>query len=190
MQFNAYSGNGVLLAEALCNLRDDARRSEVESVLEEHRVGRPRLSPMQLREVMGWRSRLRAAFVAPPGEVQVGVVNALLAETATRPYVSTHDGQPPHLHYADENADVVTRVHAVTAAGVAIALTEAGPDRLGRCAAPGCELVFVDVSRNGRRAYCSRRCATRVNVTVHRARSTADAGGRPATRPRAARTGR
>jgi predicted RNA-binding Zn ribbon-like protein len=138
---------------------------------------------------MGWRARLREAFRAP-GEARVRLVNALLAETATRPYVSTHDGEPPHLHYADERADVVTRVRAVTAAGVAVAVTEVGPERLGRCAAPGCELVFVDVSRNGRRAYCSRRCATRVNVTVHRARSTADLAGRPVTRRSAARTAR
>jgi predicted RNA-binding Zn ribbon-like protein len=190
VQFNAYSGNGALLAEALCNLVDDASRAEVESLLAQHRVARPRLSRVQLAEVMGWRSRLREAFASPPGDVRVRVVNALLAETATRPYVSTHDGEPPHLHYADEDADVVTRVRAVTAAGVAVALTEPGTERLGRCAAPGCDLVFVDVSRNGRRAYCSRRCATRVNVTVHRARSTADPAGRSTRSPRATRTGR
>lgn len=171
VQFNAYNGNGALLAEALCNLGDDTSRDDVESLLAEHRVARPRLSRAQLAEVMSWRARLREAFVSPPGDVRLAVVNALLAETATRPYISTHDGEPPHLHYADEHADVVTRVRAVTAAGVAVALTEAGPERLGRCAAPGCARVFVDVSRNGRRAYCSRRCATRVNVTVHRARS-------------------
>lgn len=86
---------------------------------------------------------------------QVGAVNRLLTEAAARPYVSTHDGQPPHLHYADENADVVTRVRAATAAGLAVVLTETDPCRLGRCSAPDCRAVFVDTSRNGRRAYCS-----------------------------------
>jgi predicted RNA-binding Zn ribbon-like protein len=75
------------------------------------------------------------------------------------------------MHYADEHADVVTRVRAVTAGGLAMVLTEAGPQRLGRCAAPGCRIVYVDVSRNGRRSYCSRLCATRVHVTTHRARA-------------------
>jgi hypothetical protein len=47
-------------------------------------------------------------------------VNGLPGEAVARPYISTHDGHAPHLHYADENADVVTRVKAVTAAGIAI----------------------------------------------------------------------
>ncbi|MGC9538934.1 CGNR zinc finger domain-containing protein [Streptomyces sp. UG1] len=49
-------------------------------------------------------------------------------------------------------------------------VTETDPCRLGRCSAPGCRTVFVDVSRNGRRAYCSRLCATRVHVSAHRDR--------------------
>ncbi|WP_308259425.1 CGNR zinc finger domain-containing protein [Pseudonocardia sp. H11422] len=111
---------------------------------------------------------------------RIGHVNELLAQAAARPVISTHDGQPPHLHYADENADVVTRVQATTAAGLAMVLAGAGPDRLGRCAAPGCRTVFVDVSRGGRRTYCSPACATRVDVAAHRTRSrsrTLPAGG-------------
>ena len=98
-------------------------------------------------------------------------MNALLADAAAQPFVSTHDGQPPHLHFAAEDADVVTRVRASTAAGVAMVLAESDPSRLGRCAAPGCRTVFVDVSRAGRRRYCTPACATRVNVAAHRARS-------------------
>jgi predicted RNA-binding Zn ribbon-like protein len=97
-------------------------------------------------------------------------VNGLLGEAVARPYISTHDGHAPHLHYADENADVVTRVKAVTAAGIAYVRAESDPDRLGRCAAPDCRTVFVDISQNGRRRYCSRQCATRVHVSAHRSR--------------------
>ncbi|MBA2309385.1 MAG: CGNR zinc finger domain-containing protein [Pseudonocardiales bacterium] len=171
MHFNAYGGNAALLAAALSNLDDGCDAAALEELLSEHRVARARLTTSQLAELRDWSARLWAAFAAPSVTEKVAVANKLLAEAAASPYVSTHDGQPPHLHYADEHADVVTRVRAVTAAGLATVLTEAGPQRLGRCAAPGCRTVYVDVSRNGRRAYCSRLCATRVHVSAHRARS-------------------
>ncbi len=170
MHFNAYGGNAALLAAALANLDERCDPRTLESLLNEHRVARAHLSIEQLDLVLAWRPRLWEVFAAPTGPDQVAAVNQLLADAAARPYVSTHDGQPLHLHYADENADVVTRVRAVTAAGLALVLTETDPCRLGRCQAPGCRTVFVDVSRNGRRTYCSRQCATRVHVSAHRDR--------------------
>ncbi len=68
-------------------------------------------------------------------------------------------------------SDGGARPVASAAAGVAMVLAESDPSRLGRCAAPGCRTVFVDVSRAGRRRYCTPACATRVNVAAHRARS-------------------
>jgi hypothetical protein len=67
--------------------------------------------------------------VAPATREQVGAVNRLLTDAAARPYMSTHDGQPPHLHYADEKADVVTRVRASTAAGLVRILAVSGGAR-------------------------------------------------------------
>ncbi|MGW0842707.1 CGNR zinc finger domain-containing protein [Streptomyces sp. NPDC002787] len=170
MHFNAYGGNAALLAAALANLDDGCDARTVETLLSEHRVARPDLTGEELPLLLAWRRRLWEAFAAPTTAERVGAVNRLLTDAAARPYVSTHDGQPPHLHYADENADVVTRVRAATAAGLALVLTETDPCRLGRCSAPGCRAVFVDVSRNGRREYCSRMCATRVHVSAHRDR--------------------
>jgi len=170
MHFNAYGGNAALLAAALANLDDRCDTGTVETLLAEHRVARSDLTDQQLQLLLAWRLRLWEAFTAPTRPEQVDAVNRLLTDAAARPYVSTHDGQPPHLHYADENADVVTRVRAVTAAGLALVLTETDPCRLGHCSAPGCRAVFVDTSRNGRRAYCSRLCATRVHVSAHRER--------------------
>ncbi|MFF3767524.1 CGNR zinc finger domain-containing protein [Streptomyces sp. NPDC001922] len=170
MHFNAYGGNAALLAAALANLDDSCDARTVEILLAEHRVARAALTEAQLEELRAWCLPLWEAFAAPTTREQVIAVNRLLADAAAGPYVSTHDGQAPHLHYADEDADVVTRVRAATAAGLALVLTETDPCRLGRCGAPGCRIVFVDVSRNGRRAYCSRQCATRVHVSAHRDR--------------------
>jgi predicted RNA-binding Zn ribbon-like protein len=98
------------------------------------------------------------------------MVNGLLADSACQPYVSRHDGQPAHLHYASEQAGQARRIQAYTAGGLAHLLCE-DAGRMGVCAREDCAVVFVDTSRNGRRRYCSTRCATRVHVADHRARA-------------------
>ncbi|MCW0213210.1 MAG: CGNR zinc finger domain-containing protein [Pseudonocardia sp.] len=167
MHFNAYSGRGGLLAAELANLQPLTSVDALQDALARHLVRRATVSPEQVGPLLAWGDRLRPAFAAGPDVVRV--VNALLDEAAARPFLSVHDGQPPHVHFAPESADVVTRVRAVTAGSLATVIAEAGPDRIGACAAPGCERVFVDVSRGGRRAFCSRTCATRVHVAAHRA---------------------
>lgn len=171
MHFNTYGGNAALLAAALANLPASHSRAEVEALLSDYRVARTELTDGQLDDLREWCAQLWRAFASSTTSEKITAVNALLTDAAARPFVSTHDGRPPHLHYVAEDADVVSRVRATTAAGVAMVLAESDPQRLGRCSAPGCRLVFVDVSRAGRRRYCSPACATRVNVAAHRARS-------------------
>ncbi len=172
MHFNAYTGTGGLLAAALANAADRPHPpapGAVQALLEAHRVARAAVDEEQVAALLAWGDRLRPLFSA--GEDLVAHVNVLLGEAAARPFLSTHDGQAPHLHYADEQADVVTRVSATTIASLAAIVAEATVDRLGACAAPGCRQVFVDVSRGGRRTYCTRTCATRMNVDAHRRRN-------------------
>jgi predicted RNA-binding Zn ribbon-like protein len=54
--------------------------------------------------------------------------------------------------------------------GLAVAVVEHGPERLGRCAAHGCRGVFLDTSPGGTRRYCSPRCSNRTGVAAFRAR--------------------
>ncbi|MFI6739443.1 CGNR zinc finger domain-containing protein [Nonomuraea sp. NPDC050451] len=49
-------------------------------------------------------------------------------------------------------------------------LVSRGMDRLGRCAASGCETIFADTSRTARQRYCSQPGANRDAVRRHRAR--------------------
>jgi predicted RNA-binding Zn ribbon-like protein len=58
---------------------------------------------------------------------------------------------------------------ARAARGLAELAMTYGVERLHMCAADDCLCAVVDVSRNGRRRYCSRTCATRTNVRRHRA---------------------
>lgn len=129
--------------------------------------------PVHLGEVapmLDWASRLRKLFTERRIDQRIALVNEMLALGADRPFVSTHDQLAPHLHYVPVEAGLVVRMRARTAIGLAHLLTEGGGGRLGSCARAGCQAVFVDTSRNGRRRFCSMRCANQVRVSRHRAR--------------------
>ncbi|PXX61561.1 CGNR zinc finger protein [Nocardia tenerifensis] len=166
MHFNPYGGAAAELAARLVN---SGRDQDLTALLAEADY-RP-LGPVtaaQAAELRRWIDELDAVFDNP----SVPLLNALLAKTASRPYISTHDARLPHLHFAHEAAPVDERVKAYTAVGLA-ELFCADPNRIGRCARPGCDDVFVDTSRNGRRRFCSTRCSNRVHVAEHRSRRSA-----------------
>jgi predicted RNA-binding Zn ribbon-like protein len=172
VHFNAYGGNGAALAAALINATD-FRPGAVEPVLAEHAMLRPEVTHAQAAELEEWRHRLSPLFGERDQGTQIELVNALLDITASKPYVSAHDGREPHLHFFSVDADIVSRAKDTTAGGLAMAISFSDGRRLGRCDREGCDTVYVDTSRNGRRRFCSLACANRVNVAAHRARALA-----------------
>lgn len=170
MHFNPYGGPAAVLAAELVNLDAGDEDAVRELVPRYHRSAEP-VTPASAGQILDWAGRLSPVFGEPDLDRLVDLVNGLLADSASRPYVSRHDGRDPHIHYAHERDDIVTRVKAFTAAGVAHVLC-LDPARLGRCDNDGCDVVYVDTSRNGRRRFCSTRCATRVHVADHRSRVT------------------
>ncbi|GAA0941485.1 CGNR zinc finger domain-containing protein [Nonomuraea longicatena] len=169
MHFNTYGGNGAALSADLVNTGDFGPAA-LSPMLERHGMLRTALTPAQAAEVERWADRLAPVFGERDQDTQLALVNALLEITATRPYLSAHDGRRPHLHFFDLDADIVARTKDTTAGGLAMAIAFSDGRRLGRCDRPGCPAVYVDTSRNGRRRFCSIACANRVNVAAHRAR--------------------
>ncbi|MET7326668.1 CGNR zinc finger domain-containing protein [Nonomuraea sp. NPDC005650] len=172
MHFNAYGGNGAALAAALVNATEFSPEA-VEAMLTEHRLVRTAVTAEQAEELRVWAGRLSPVFGERDQDTQIKLINDLLDVTASKPYVSAHDGREPHLHFFSVDADVVSRAKDTTAGGLAMAMSFAGRHRLGRCDREGCAIVFIDTSRNGRRRFCSPACANRVNVAAHRARGLA-----------------
>ncbi|MEV0390051.1 CGNR zinc finger domain-containing protein [Nonomuraea sp. NPDC050643] len=121
--------------------------------------------PPELRRL---RDELAAVFDAAGDDgadhrAVAGLLNALLVRYPVRPQLSDHDGNPWHLHLAEDSA-------ASAVMGLAALVAELGPDRLGRCKDPRCGKAFLDTSSNRSRRYCSARCASRANVAAFRAR--------------------
>ncbi|WP_460665351.1 CGNR zinc finger domain-containing protein [Kribbella swartbergensis] len=97
-------------------------------------------------------------------------VNALLLDTNARPQLDRGKDRPWSLHFHGPNDELVNGWAAGCAAGLAVALGSDLAGRLGVCAAPQCDRVFVDVSRNAQRRFCSPQCQSRVKAATHRAR--------------------
>ncbi|AXG81014.1 CGNR zinc finger domain-containing protein [Streptomyces paludis] len=170
MQFNHYGGEAALLAADLANAESPFTPERTEALLIARGIVRHALSASGTAAVEVWSRRLAPCFGPQELEVRRDRVNALLADAASRPYITTHDGHGPHLHYADPALGSVAHIKAATAAGLAYVVCFASHTRLGRCARAGCGRAFVDTSRNGRRVYCSVRCANNDAVARHRRR--------------------
>lgn len=169
MQFNHYGGSASQLAADLVNATPALTAAALELILTARGVIYSQLTDEQAAALQTWSRRLAGCFGPQELSQRCQAVNALLDDAASRPHISLHDGNP-HLHYGGDGADPVAHIRAVTAAGLAYVICFAGPARLGRCARTVCRRAFVDTSRNGRRTYCSVRCANNDAVSRHRHR--------------------
>jgi predicted RNA-binding Zn ribbon-like protein len=135
---------------------------------------RGRMDATQARKLVAAAARLRIVFEqADRGDIDAAArtVNALLDELRPTPYLERHDGEAWHLHYHGRDQDFADGWAASCAIALATVLGSEHADRLGVCSAVVCDRVFVDVSRNGTRRFCSTACQNRVKAAAHRART-------------------
>ncbi|OCB14539.1 RNA-binding protein [Mycolicibacterium porcinum] len=112
---------------------------------------------------------------APEDERAVELVNALLRQTRATPWLTRHAEMPQwHLHLAAPDAPLATRLGAEMAMAFADLIRADELRRLKLCAAPECDAVLIDLSRNRSRIFCDTgNCANRQHVAAYRARHTA-----------------
>ena len=158
----------------------DQRAEAARAALNADGVARDRpVSAAEADELAGVAAELRHVFEAvAAGEVDQAAagVNALLARTGAHPYLDRHDDELWHLHFHGTDDGLATGWAAGCAAGLAVVL--GGPEwhRLGVCTAPRCDRVYVDISRNGARRFCSTTCQNRVKAATFRERKAESAG--------------
>lgn len=156
---------GAQLAAALVNAQD---RQNLEAVLRDFSIREPVLDPAAEQGLRVWAAELKRAFAAQSVDERCTSINALLDSAAGKVSLTTHDGSRPHLHLFPEGDDVVSRVKAVTAGGLALFIAWSGGERIGSCARASCFNAFVDNSKAGRQRYCSARCGNTDAVARHR----------------------
>jgi len=134
---------------------------------------RPRISAADAVALAGLAADVHQVFAATDaGDVDAAAtrVNALLLATGARPQLDHTPGQGWNLHFHAPDDTLAHGWSAGIAAGLALALGSDLAGRLGVCAADGCDRVYVDTSKNGRRRFCSTRCQNRVKAAAHRGR--------------------
>ena len=128
------------------------------------------------RRLVELAQRMRIVFeAAHAGDLDAAAteINALLLDTNARPQLDRGRDRPWSLHFHGPDEQLANGWAAGCAAGLALAVGSDLAGRLGVCAAPQCDRVFVDVSKNGQRRFCSPQCQSRVKAAAHRARQAA-----------------
>ena len=170
VQFDTYTAAGAHIACWMAN-NPAADPAALGVVLARYDVHEPVVTWRQMRALEPWAGCLRTVFEAATEAERALRADELLVAADCRPRLISHGaGLPFHLHYAPVRTGLTARVKALTAAGLAHLIDNGEGSRLGACSREGCGTAFVDTSRNGRRHFCSVRCANQVNVANHRRR--------------------
>jgi predicted RNA-binding Zn ribbon-like protein len=136
-------------------------------------TGRRDRDAAELQSVHRLRERLGALWsVADDEERTVAQVNALLSDTHAAPWLTRHVEMPEwHLHLASVDDPLWQRMGAEMAMALADLIRVGELRRLKVCAAPDCEAVLVDLSRNRSRMFCDTgNCGNRQHVAAYRER--------------------
>jgi predicted RNA-binding Zn ribbon-like protein len=140
-------------------------------------TGRRDKDTAELSSVHRLRERLGKIWaVADDEERAVDQVNALLADTRAMPWLTRHPEMPEwHLHLASIHDPLWQRMGAEMAMALADLIRGGELRRLKTCAAPDCEAVLVDLSRNRSRMFCDTgNCGNRQHVAAYRERRASD----------------
>lgn len=136
-------------------------------------TGRRDRDEAELTAVHLLRARLGRIWASADQEVRtVAQVNELLADTRAAPWLTRHAEMPDwHLHLASAEDPLAQRMGAEMAMALADLIRAGELRRLKICAAPDCEAVLVDLSRNRSRRFCDTgNCGNRQHVAAYRQR--------------------
>ena len=178
MRFTSYSEDPATWAEGLVNTYNVVRETEkmpdpaaLAELLIDHGI---RIKDVPTRKDLerahALRTALREIFGSPDEATAVALLNRILAEHHAVPHYTDHDGEW-HLHVTDPQAPPVDQYAVNAAMGLLGVITTTGMSRLHICDGNRCAEVFVDISRNQSRRYCSPQiCGNRASAAAHRAR--------------------
>jgi predicted RNA-binding Zn ribbon-like protein len=136
-------------------------------------TGRRDRDDAELAAVHALRTRLGRIWESADDEERaVEQVNALLADTHASPWLTRHPEMPEwHLHLASQHDPLAQRMGAEMAMALADLIRVGELRRLKVCAAPDCEAVVMDLSRNRSRIFCDTgNCGNRQHVAAYRER--------------------
>ena len=128
-----------------------------------------RMDERELQGLRSLRSRIRDAWEAPSDDDAVDALNALLARGRVRPRLVRED-EGWAYRWDSPGAGASAFAPALAAAALLDEIRDHGRTRLGVCDAGPCRCVYVDLSKNRNRRYCSVQCSNRASQAAARRR--------------------
>ena len=172
-----FSHDTELTLRAACVLVDGERLGDMgalDAYLDDFGwTGRRDRDGAELESVHRLRVRLGKMWASADDEERVvGQVNALLSDTRAAPWLTRHAEMPEwHLHLASIHDPLWQRMGAEMAMSLADLIRAGELRRLKICAAPDCDAVLVDLSRNRSGKFCDTgNCGNRQHVAAYRNR--------------------
>ena len=131
------------------------------------RIDHDELEVADMRET---RARARRLWSMSRDDAVIEV-NAMLLEANALPQLQRHDTYDWHIHAIEDAAPLGERMRVEVAMTFLDVIRSDEMHRLRLCAAPDCDGVLIDLSRNGSKQYCSIRCGNRMNMIAFRERA-------------------
>jgi predicted RNA-binding Zn ribbon-like protein len=176
---DTYEDRHITLVEDLINTFDSfleqpehlREPSDLKDFLELRGIQVGEVSDSDLEEVRGLRRYLRATWEAETLEEAIRMLNLLFANISVFVQLEANSQAKPQFQFqVQPEASVAQRLAVAAATGIVAAIERYGVERLASCAAEPCRDVFIDLSRNQSRRFCSERCANRHNTAAFRLR--------------------
>jgi predicted RNA-binding Zn ribbon-like protein len=141
--------------------------------LERHGIAIDRaLTDGDLEDVRDFRTQVRALWTAAAHPFLVDALNQYLVQSPVMLELSTDTKNSLHLNFnISPTLRGIEELKAKSILGLVTVLEHYGLERMGACAADPCQDVYIDVSRNRSRRFCSERCANRYNIAAYRERN-------------------
>ena len=128
-----------------------------------------RVRERDLPRARALRTNLRRAFEAPNERRAVDALNYVVRESDAKPQLYAR-GDRWEFGFDSPSSDPISELAMRTGLGLLDVIRNEGSERLGLCSAAPCIGVFVDLSKNRSRKYCSQLCADRMNQAAYRRR--------------------
>lgn len=125
--------------------------------------------PGELEAVRQLRVRLAGLWDCDEDQA-VELVNLLLRENRALPQLVRHDRWDYHIHAVDSGAPLASRMAVEAAMAFSDVVRMKEFQRLRVCSGEDCQDVYIDLSKNRSRRFCSTSCGNRSNVAAYRAR--------------------
>jgi predicted RNA-binding Zn ribbon-like protein len=143
---------------------------DLDAFLRTRGIDAPEATERDLEGVKALRETLRDLWTSDDLSALQDGLNRLIAGKDVRVEYAVNDGVLETRLHAATTAPLADQIAAAAAVGISAAIQAHGLERMRACIAAPCKDVFIDTSKNGRRRFCSERCANRYNVAQHRAR--------------------